>query len=195
MAKKLTAVAQSLFTAINAAPSAREAILASATEEIRAEILAEIERLRPLTDDEREELALLNDALASCEFAGSLSSRSNWVNVVLLAGVVPEYDSVKYEIVFDGSLSFTGVAMSSFKATDGTVVDGGNLGAQDVEISARFEKRGSVQPSTSALKAAQAQLAAETKAAAAKKPVAGLAALKAAALAKATSAKKAAAAL
>lgn len=195
MAKKLSNVAASLFAAINAAPAAREAILASAQDEIRAEILAEIERLRPLDESEVAVLADLNEALAGCQFAGSLSARSNWINVVLLGGTLPTYDAVKYEIVFDGSLCFTGIGFSSFADKDGEIHEGGNCGAQDVSIEARFVKRGSVQPSTSVLKQAISAVVAEKKAAA-KKPtaVSGLASMRAAAAA-AVAAKRAANAL
>jgi len=194
MAKKLTATASALLAAIQSAPSAREAILAAATPETREEILAEIERLRPLDEAELAELANLNDALASCEFAGSLSARSNWVNVVLLSGKLPEYDTIRYEIVFDGAMSFTGVGLSSFSDKDGEVHEGGSCGAQDVTIAARFVKRGSVQPSTSVLKQAISAVVAEKKAAEKKAKPQGLAALKAAAAA-AVVAKRAANAL
>ena len=149
---KLSNTASAMLLAINAAPNARDAILAACAPEVRAEIEAEERRLAPLSDAEHAELAALNAAQAQCVYAASSSSRKSWLSVVLVSGVEPVIDGAKFERVFSGSLSFENLASVTFAGGVGCV-----LGAQDAEIRARIVKRGTVEASQSVLASARAE--------------------------------------
>ena len=157
---KMSNAASHVASQIANAPQHREIFLSSSTPEVRAEVEAELRRVAPLSEADVAELAALNAAQSACSYAASSSSRKSWITIMLVAGVEPELDTVKYERVFDGALKFESLPAVTFAGGQGCA-----LGAQDVTLTARIVKRGSTAPSKSLLTSARADVIGEAKAA------------------------------